>query len=113
MATKKKFTLEQSLTAILTAPQPKGKLSLTDLWAKVLPFLGLLSMLIPSIKKYIDGLIAGIETIIAGGKALPSNLITLWNKIRPYMSILSGLFGKKVAVYINAFIAAIDAITEE
>lgn len=108
----KSFTLEQSLSQILSVPPSKAKLKLADIWPKVQPFLLMLSMLIPKIAKYINGLIAAIETILAGAKAAPK-LGVLWAKVRPFVAMIAGLFGKKVGVYINAFIAAIDSIVEE
>lgn len=110
----KQLSLEQSLSQILSAPQAKAKLNLKEVWPKVQPFLMMLAMLIPKIAKYINGLIAGIEIILgapAPSKAAP-NLPVLWNKVRPFVVMLGSFFGKKVGVYINAFVAAIDAIVD-
>lgn len=110
----KVLSLDQSLQQIYSAPyqQGKAKLSLPTIWPKIQPFLMMLSMLVPGIAKYINALIAAIDTILAGAKALPPKLPALWKKVRPFVVMLSGLFGKKVAVYINAFVAAIDKLVE-
>ena len=41
-----------------------------------------------------------------------TKLATLWPKVRPFVLMLSTIFGfsKKIQAYINAFVAAIDSV---
>lgn len=110
---KKVLTLEQSLSLILSKPvvSSKAKLNLAEVWPKIQPFLLMIATFIPKIAKYVNALIAAMEVIIAGGKA-KIDLNVLWPKVRPFLLMAATLFGKKVSVYINAFIAAIDKLVE-
>lgn len=110
----KSLTLEQSLSQMLSQPAPKAKLTLASVWPKIQPFLLMIAMLIPKISSYINALIAGVNSILENSsKAIPPNIAKLWVKIRPFVAMLPVLFGKKVGVYINAFIAAMDKLIEE
>ena len=42
-----------------------------------------------------------------------TKLSILWVKVRPFVSMLAAIFGKKIGVYINAFIAAIDTVVAD
>lgn len=44
---------------------------------------------------------------------LPHHIAPLWEKVRPMVAMLAVIMGKKVKPYINAFVAAIDAIVQE